>query len=213
MIGSLPNPVPTLKEGLALGAPVHIGFVRMWNWIVDFFRTADQRIVTELNGRTGRVSIVAGNGVEVITTGNTITVGLGTGKSTDTDNPNDDDRNGGGAGGEDAHGVWENETPDETSGGSMGGGMFQWNSGTMGVGGVMVGRTWVTATGTGGGKGDALYSLAVTIGASPSAAVVTTASLGQVPSGNTSYIPIYEISGGQIVADYRGAFVVPCWET
>jgi len=211
MIPSLPSPVPILREGLALGARVHSGFARTWNWLIDIFKHADRYIVTDVNGRTGGVSIVAGSGIDVVASGNTITIGLGSGVSSDTDNPGDDDRNGGGA--VDNPGVWENAEPSETSGGSAGGGgMFAWDNGTMGPGGAMVGRTWVTATGTGSGKGDALYSLAVTIGASPSAAVVTTATLGQAPSGNTSYIPIYEISGGEIVADYRGAFVVPCWE-
>lgn len=107
-------------------------------------------------------------------------------------------------------------------GGDGGGGMFAWTppaegatTGTMGVGGVMVGRKWITATGTGSGKAVGVtYSVKITLSASSaSAEVVSGVSVGTSPSGNISYIPIYTIgSDGKISADYRGAFVVPAYE-
>ena len=109
-----------------------------------------------------------------------------------------------------------------SGGGDGGGGMFAWTppaegatTGTMGVGGVMVGRKWVGATGTGSGKAiNVTYSVKITLSASgASAEVVSGVSVGASPSGNVSYIPIYTIgSDGKISADYRGAFVVPAYE-
>jgi hypothetical protein len=78
----------------------------------------------------------------------------------------------------------------------------------------MVGRKWYTcSTGTGSGKADGLYQLKVTLSANGAALeVVSGVSLGTSPSGNISYIPIYQISNAKISADYRGAFVVPAYE-
>lgn len=96
------------------------------------------------------------------------------------------------------------------------GGMFAWTqeTRTIGVGGVMIGRQWVTATGTGSGKQDAFYSLKCTISnsGSRSCQVVSNATLGQAPTTTECWIPIYTISGGKITADYRGAFVVPAYD-
>ena len=83
MIPSLPSPVPILREGLALGARVHSGFARTWNWLTDIFKNADRYIVTAVDGRTGGVSIVAGSGIDVVAAGNTITIGLGSGASSE----------------------------------------------------------------------------------------------------------------------------------
>lgn len=95
-------------------------------------------------------------------------------------------------------------------------GMFAWTESTrtMGPGGCMVGRQWVNASGTGAGKADALYQVRCTINAngSYSCQVVNDASLGQAPTTTQCWIPIYEISGGKIAADYRGAFVVPAFD-
>lgn len=95
-------------------------------------------------------------------------------------------------------------------------GMFAWTpkTRTMGPGGVMVGRQWINANGTGSGKADALYSVKVTFtnGGGASVEVVSNASLGQVPTDTQTYIPIYQIQDGMIVADYRGAFVVPAYD-
>lgn len=95
-------------------------------------------------------------------------------------------------------------------------GMFAWTEKTrnMGVGGCMVGRQWYTASGTGAGKGDGLYQVCVTINSSGNVnvAVVSNASLGQAPTTTQCWIPIYQISGGKIAADYRGAFVVPAFD-
>ena len=35
-----PNPFPTLREGLALGANEHRGFVCVWNWLCGIMRMA-----------------------------------------------------------------------------------------------------------------------------------------------------------------------------
>ena len=209
-IPELPNPCPTLQEGLALGAQEHQGFVATWNWIVDFFRNIKNYFVSNVNGRTGKINIVAGSGIDVIAEGDTITIGLGGGNSEDNDNPDGYEENGDG---DWDGGNWTDAEPAETSGGEFDAhaGMFEWNSkdGIMGPGGCMVGRTWINAGGT-GSKGDGTYSLMVTLTNNGASANVV---LG---SGTTSdtvcYIPIYTISGGKITQDLRGAFVVPCWE-
>ena len=93
-----------------------------------------------------------------------------------------------------------------------GGGMFAWDetTRTMGAGGAMVGRTWVAATGT-GSKSDGSYYLCVTFGSGGSVTAAVSASSGAT-TDTVCYIPIYTIADGKISADYRGAFVVPCWE-
>ena len=118
---------------------------------------------------------------------------------------------GGGGGGGSGHG---GTNDDVAVGGS--GGIFAWTAETrtIGTGGCMVGRKWYTcSTGTGSGKADGLYQLKVTLSASGATLeVVSGVSLGTSPSGNISYIPIYQISNAKISADYRGAFVVPAYE-
>lgn len=87
--------------------------------------------MTRVDGRTGDINIVAGEGIDVIANGNTITVGLGAGKNIDKGNPDNVDPNGGGS--EDNPGIWQNAEPSETSGGSGGGGsggMFAWTEST-----------------------------------------------------------------------------------
>lgn len=217
MIGNLPDPCPVLKQGLALGAPQHEGFAAVWNWIVDLFRSPKDNFVVGVNNRTGKINIVAGKGVDVITKGETITIGLGGGKSTDKDNLDDNDPNGGGA--QDNEGIWQNAKPEETSGGSVGGGggMFPWDASTaaIGAGGCMVGRKWYTAsTGLGSGKGDGLYQLKVTIDGSGNVTleVVSESTLGKAPTTTECWIPIYQITNGQVATDYRGAFVVPAFD-
>lgn len=95
-------------------------------------------------------------------------------------------------------------------------GMFMWTekTRTIGPGGVMIGRQWVNASGTGSDKSDALYQVKCTINAngSYSCQVVSGVSLGQAPTTTDCWIPIYQISGGKIAADYRGAFVVPAFD-
>ena len=97
------------------------------------------------------------------------------------------------------------------SGGASSCGMFAWDEENqlMGPGGVMVGRQWVDASGT-GPLGDGEYWLKVTLSSGGATATVQ--------EGNTTdsdlecVIPIYTIEGGKIVKDLRGAFVVSCWE-
>lgn len=115
----------------------------------------------------------------------------------------------GGSGG----GGHSGENDDVAVGGS--GGIFAWTADTrtIGAGGVMVGRQWYTASGTGSGKVDGLYQCRIELTASgASVSVVTGVALGAAPSGDVSYIPIYQITNGKISADYRGAFVVPAYE-
>lgn len=118
---------------------------------------------------------------------------------------------GGGGGG----GSGEEVTPDQLSAIPCWG-MFAWTekTRTMGPGGCMVGRQWVNASGTGSNKADALYQVKCTINAngSYSCQVVSGVSLGQAPTTTDCWIPIYQISGGKIAADYRGAFVVPAFD-
>lgn len=95
-------------------------------------------------------------------------------------------------------------------------GMFKWDgiTGSIGPGGVFVGRKFYTIAGSSGNNGTALYSVKVEFGTggSISASVVSTASLGQEPTDTVCYMPIYEVAVGVIVHDYRGTFVVQCWE-
>ena len=216
MIPQTPNPCPDLQEGLSLGAPEHKGFVTTWNWILNIFRNIKKYLPTAVNGRQGNINIVAGTGIDVIASGNTITIGLGGGNSEDEDNPNNDDPNGGGA--EDNPGIWQDAEPAETSGGSFGGGgsMFPWDSDTktIGPGGCMVGRKWFSCTnGIGSDKADGLYQLRVSINNGGAyLAVVSDATLGQTPTSSQCWIPIYNIVNGQIDTDYRGAFVVPAYD-
>lgn len=215
---TLPNPCPTLREGLSLGAKEHAGFCDVWNWIIDFFRNLKENVVTKVNDRTGRINIVAGDGIDVIASGSTITIGLGGGESKDEDNPSGSDPNGGGM--DDDPGLWTDAEPAETGGfqgcGSNAG-MFAWDSDTqtMGAGGVMVGRQWVSASGTGvPGMGDGTYSVHVsfTSGGVPTAEVVAENAAAKSPTDTECWIPIFTISGGKVTNDLRGAFVVPCWE-
>ncbi len=211
-----PPASPTLREGLALGAPEHAGFVAMWNWICGFFRSIREQIPTDVNGRTGRIAIVAGEGIDVVASGSVITVALGTGKSEDRDSAPVADRNGGGA--VDDPGTWTEmeaaETDGGTSGGGGSGGMFAWDSATktIGPGGAMVAREWVEATGTGvADMADGTYWLKVSFGASGASAEVICGSCG-ARTDTECWIPIYTISEGRISVDSRGAYVVPCWE-
>lgn len=101
-----------------------------------------------------------------------------------------------------------------SSGGSSG--MFAWDekTRTIGAGGCMVGRQWYTASNTGSGKSDGLYSVVVTLNSSGSVfcGVVSNATLGQAPTDTQCWIPIYQITDGKIATDYRGAFVVPAYD-
>lgn len=90
--------------------------------------------------------------------------------------------------------------------------MFAWTESThtMGPGGVMVGRSWVNATGT-GSKSDGTYYVKVTFLANGNATAEVVNS-GGTTTDSICYIPIYTISSGRIATDLRGAFVVPAWE-
>ena len=216
MIPPLPNPCPTLREGKFIGAQEHSGFVRTFNWLINILRNIKEYLPTEVNGRTGNISIVAGDGVEVVTSGNTITVGLGAG-SRDSDNPDNEEENGGGNQENDPN--WNNEEPSETSGADFGsgGGMFRWYPETreIGVGGVMIGRRFIPCTsGMGPGLADNTYQLKVTLsaGGAGSCQVVADSTIGKQPTSTECWIPIYTIADGIVTADYRGAFVVPVWE-
>lgn len=95
-------------------------------------------------------------------------------------------------------------------------GMFAWNANTrtIGPGGVMVGRDFIMATGTGtSDMQDGAYYCKITLGAN-TVEIYRSQSFSPFLShdGNVSYIPIYDISNGKVSADYRGAFVVPAYE-
>ena len=83
-----PDPCPDLREGLALGAPEHTGFVAAWNWVVGIFRKASDYLCLGVNDITGEVNIVAGNGIKVESSGRDITISLYT---PDPDDPNPPD--------------------------------------------------------------------------------------------------------------------------
>lgn len=216
MIPQLPNPCPTLKEGLALGADEHKGFVKTFNWIVDFFKKIKDRIPTSINDRTGKIAIVAGSGIDVVANGNTITIRLGDGTNEDKSNPSGVDPNGGGA--VDDPGKWTDEKPTEREPPmtfASGSGMFEWDSATktMGVGGVMVGRNWVEAEIGDEASGDGNYMVEVDHGTYPyKAKVIKGTGISQAATDSKCYIPIYTVVGGVVTVDRRGAFVVPIWE-
>lgn len=97
-----PNPFPTLREGLALGAREHSGFVNVWNWLCGIMKKAKDYFILGINDRTGNVNVVAGEGINVTTEGNTIMISIGSGKNTDNDNGNGGSgggNSGGGGGG------------------------------------------------------------------------------------------------------------------
>jgi len=90
-----PNPFPTLREGLALGAREHSGFVNVWNWLCNIMRNAKEYFTFGVNGRSGDINVVAGEGINVTTEGQTIMISVGTGENTDNDNSSDYDYGGG----------------------------------------------------------------------------------------------------------------------
>ena len=95
-----PSPFPTLKEGYALGAADHRGFVNVWNWLCGIMRKAKEYFCLAMNNRTGEISLIAGEGIDVTTEGNTIMISIGSGRNTD----NDGGSGGGGSGSGDESG-------------------------------------------------------------------------------------------------------------
>jgi hypothetical protein len=96
---------------------------------------------------------------------------------------------------------------------TVSGGMFAWDPATkkMGPGGAMVGREWIQASGTNEVKSDGSYWLRIVFNSNGGAsASVVTEDGGR--SDVQCHIPIYRIVDGKIDEDFRGAFVVPCWE-
>lgn len=212
-----PNPFPTLRDGLAIGAPEHRGFVAVWNWVADIMRRAAECFCLGVNGRTGSLSIIGGEGIDVTVAGRTICVSLGSGKNTDVDAAADRTGGGGSPYPSIDSGWTEAEPPEHEAAPSIGGsaGMFAWDasSGTMAAGGAMIGRRWVAAT-LPDSYGDGAYSLHVQFGADGgvTVSVVKADAAGQAATDSECWIPIYTVLGGKVVEDLRGAFVVPCWE-
>lgn len=103
---ALPSPCPDLRPGRSLGAPEHQGFAATWNWILGIFRNASKYIVSSVNGASGDISISAGDGVDIHTSGSTVTISLGSGNNT-----NDNPGGGGGGGGGGSGGGGGNPTP------------------------------------------------------------------------------------------------------
>lgn len=91
--------------------------------------------------------------------------------------------------------------------------MFAWDekNKSIGAGGAMFGRTWISAAGVGEKKDDGMYCLECNL-ASASCTVVKKDNDWTKPDGDKSWIPIYKIKDGKIETDYRGAFVVQCYE-
>lgn len=213
-----PNPFPALREGLAIGAPEHRGFIAAWNWMADIMRRAAECFCLGVNGRTGRLCLIGGEGIDVTVSGRTICVSLGSGVNTDADATASDGTGGGASPHSPVDSGWTDaEPPEHEAAASIGGdaGMFKWDaaSGTMGPGGVMVGRRWKEATLPASG-GDGTYSLLVEFGAGGgvTATVVKEDAADKTATSTKCWIPIYTVSGGKVTEDLRGAFVVPCWE-
>ena len=80
-----PSPFPTLQKGLALGASEHAGFVAVFNWIAKLMRKASSFFCLGINGRTGKLNLVAGTGISVTVSGSTITIAQGNGENIDAD--------------------------------------------------------------------------------------------------------------------------------
>lgn len=206
-----PLPCPTMKEGLALGAPEHRGFVRVWNWLMDALRHATKYFVTTINNRTGDVAIVAGEGIDIFTNGRTITISAGSGRNDDGDS-DDDPENGGGAT-EDEDTPWTEVEPEETDGTPLSTGSFHFNAktGTVASGAIMVARTPIHVNGT-TAPSDGYLTLKVTIGASPTVAWCNDNPFSSPASEYDSYLPVYSFSGGKISEDYRGCLNVQAYE-
>lgn len=88
-------------------------------------------------------------------------------------------------------------------------GSFSYFNGHIHDGCVIVGRTPIFVSGMDASNGD--YRIRVTVGTSPTA-VLEQGNGFTGASGTTSYIPVYTLSDGEIVGDYRGSFVVPSYE-
>ena len=97
----------------------------------------------------------------------------------------------------------------EAGAGSKWTGSFSYFDGVIHGGCVIVGRTPIQVSGMSATSGD--YRIRVTLGTNPTA-VLESGSGFTAPSGNTSYIPVYTLSDGEVTADYRGSFVVPAYE-
>jgi hypothetical protein len=221
----IPNPCPDLKPGLSLGAPEHKGFVSAWNWLFALFRSAKDNFVFSVNGATGDLHIVSGEGISVTTRGSTLTIAVSD-EGDKTDKPDPPDKSGGGAGDIPAEDDGGDVAPvpggDEEEGGEAvvvqcdcGDGAFAWDANARQVkpGGFFVRRRFVYVDGSAMGMADGLYSLKIDVsGTTFSGSVVSGVSLGEYPTDNTMYVPLYTISGGKIKYDYRGAVTVPLWE-
>lgn len=125
---SEPSPFPTLREGFAIGASENAGFVNAFNWIAEILRKASDFFCLGVNDRSGKINIVAGEGINVTTSGQTITISIGNGDNTDTDTTTDPDD------------PTTPTTPTGTGGGGTAGG----------GGGTGTGGRWTDATPSGG---------------------------------------------------------------
>ena len=114
-----PNPFPTLRQGLSLGAPEHQGFAAAWNWLTGVMRKAKEYFVLAVNGKHGELTIVGGDGIQVVTSGSTITINVG-----DGEDENDGGSGGGGSGGSGGYGgtvVFPSPAPTPSPSGGSGG--------------------------------------------------------------------------------------------
>lgn len=217
-IPPVPNPCPTLKPGLALGAPEHAGFVSAFNWLIGIFRAAKENFTFSVNGASGDVSIEGGEGIAVSTSGRTIIISLGEGDTSDKEPP--PDTSGGGPG--DLSDPDDGGDPTDVPGGggdepSSGGGVPDCATGAFSYdftnkcirdGVVMLGRQAVRVSGVPATDGE--WRVRVSIGSS--SCTLEQGSGFDAPTEYVSYIPVMTLSGGDVVEDLRGAFVVPMYE-
>jgi hypothetical protein len=217
-----PSPCPDLHQGLALGAPEHQGFVAAWNWIIGVFRKAKDSLVLSVNGISGDAKIVGGEGIKVVTAGQTITISLGEGDETDKES--DSDHSGGGKGdlsGEDDGGgdvvpiPGGDDDDDDTGGGGGACGAFAWDPSARQIksGGFFAKRRFYPVAASASGQGDGLYQLRIDMNnGSPSGSIVSGVELGAAPTDSACWIPLFRIADGVIVDDYRGVTAVQMWE-
>ncbi len=220
----IPSPCPDLKPGLSLYAPEHRGFVSAWNWLFALFRSAKKNFVFGVNGATGDLRIKGGDGISVTTKGSTLTIAVSD-EGDKTDKPDPPDKSGGGAGDIPADDDGGDVAPvpggDEEEGGEAvvvqcdcGDGAFAWDSVNRQIkpGGFFIRRRFVYVAGSGPDMADGLYQLKIDMGSAASGSIVSGVSLGEYPTTSTMYVPLYQIEGGKITYDYRGAVTVPVWE-
>jgi hypothetical protein len=156
---NVPSPYPTLQKGKSLYHSAHGGFVNVWNWMKDIWQHVSDYFVTSINSTAGDITISGGEGIEVHTSGKTVTIQLGDGEDTNSNkSSHSGGGSGGGAGGGSGSDYGSSDYDDDyefddsgSSGGSIGGGGSSGGSEEGSDGGC---NDWSEDVDNGAGDGD-----------------------------------------------------------